>query len=294
MGIEDDTPIDQKILSNSIENAQKRVESKHFQSRKNVLEYDDVMNKQRELIYEQRRKVLDGEDVKSYIQSMIFDVITKHVTSIVGAGQKIQDEEQLDEIMKPFIGVFLVRGMFKTENVIGKMTAEELIDTLKKFALTVYDVKEKDLGNIPDTETPLMRELERVVLLRVVDEYWMDHIDAMHDLRQGISLRAYGNTNPVDAYKQEGFDMFEAMVNGIKEETSRRVFTARVKTAENIERKSVAQANAVQNVGGPAVKQPKRSVKKPGRNDPCPCGKTRPNGLPMKYKNCCGRAGNEQ
>ncbi len=292
LGIEDDMPIDQKMLSNAIENAQTRVESQHFQSRKNVLEYDDVMNQQRELIYEQRRKVLNGEDVKSYIQSMIFDVIQRDVTSVLGAGQTVQNQEQLDEILKPFIGVFLLPGMYKLENM-TKTTSEQLIESLKNVAIGVYENKEESLGNIPDTDTPLMRELERVILLRVVDEFWMDHIDAMHDLRQGIGLRAYGNIKPVDAYKQEGFDMFEAMINGIKDETTRRVFTARVKTQENLERKSVAQANAVQNVGGPAVKQPKRAVKKPGRNDPCPCGKTRPNGLPMKYKNCCGRTGNE-
>ena len=287
LGIDDDTPIDQKILSDAIEKAQMRVESRNFQSRKNVLEYDDVMNQQRELIYEQRRKVLDGENVKDYIQSMILDVIKMDVNSVLGGG-KLQTQEQLDEIVKPFEGVFLVPGGYKLEA--DNVSSEKLIESLNDIALRVYEAKEKDLGLIPETDIPVMRELERVILLRVVDEYWMDHIDAMHDLRQGIGLRAYGNTSPVDAYKQEGFDMFEAMINGIKEETTRRVFIARIRTQENLERKSVAREREVQNVGGPAKKQPvKNTKKKIGRNDPCPCGKLRPNGLPMKYNNCCGR-----
>ena len=295
LGIDDDTPIDQKILSNAIENAQMKVESVNFQSRKNVLEYDDVMNQQRELIYKERRKVLDGENVKDYIQSMVFDVIDRTVRSELGAGQRVENQEQLDETVKPFMGLFLSRRVELSDSV---NTAEKLIEYLKDTAVQVYDMRERAFGMIPEVGTPIMRELERVILLRVVDEYWMDHIDAMSDLRQGIGLRAYGNTNPVDAYKQEGFDMFEAMINGIKEETTRRVFTARIKTQESLERKSVAQANAVQNVGGPAKKAPVKNTKrKIGRNDPCPCGKLRPNGLPMKYKNCCGRPGagsNEQ
>ena len=138
--------------------------------------------------------------------------------------------------------------------------------------------------------TPLMRELERVVMLRVVDEYWMDHIDAMDNLRRGIGLRGYGNFKPIDAYKKEGFDMFEAMISGIRSEVVRRIYTVRVRKEERVERKSVTK-NAVANAGGDASvrKQPVKKVKKPGRNDPCPCGKLRPNGLPMKYKDCCGK-----
>jgi preprotein translocase subunit SecA len=287
LGIDDDTPIDQKILSDAIEKAQMRVESRNFQSRKNVLEYDDVMNQQRELIYEQRRKVLDGENVKDYIQSMVFDVIQREVNSVLRGG-RLETQEQLDEIVKPFTGVFLLPGGYKLETM--NVSADKVIDSLKDIALKVYEAKEKNLGNIPETDIPIMRELERVILLRVVDEYWMDHIDAMHDLRQGIGLRAYGSISPIDAYKQEGFDMFEAMINGIKEEPTRRVYIARIRTQENLERKSVAREREVQNVGGPAKKQPVRNTKKKiGRNDPCPCGKLRPNGLPMKYKNCCGR-----
>ena len=150
--------------------------------------------------------------------------------------------------------------------------------------------REQEFGLMPDG-TPLMRELERVVMLRVVDEYWMDHIDAMDDLRQGIGLRAYGNVKPVDAYKQEGFEMFEAMINGIKAEVVRRIFTVRVCKEQTIERKAAARAN-VNNVGGDSSvkRQPIKKIKKPGRNDPCPCGKWKADGSrPLKYKECCGR-----
>ena len=143
---------------------------------------------------------------------------------------------------------------------------------------------------MPDGETPLLRELERVIMLRVVDEYWMDHIDAMDELKRGIGLRGYGSTKPIDAYKQEGFDMFEAMVQGIREETVRRLYTVRVRREAPVERKSVAK-NAAANVGGePEKKKPVKKVPKPGRNDPCPCGKMKADGSRrLKYKECCGR-----
>ena len=167
--------------------------------------------------------------------------------------------------------------------------SEELNERLNALADRVYAKREEAFGLMPDG-TPLMRELERVIMLRVVDEYWMDHIDAMDDLRRGIGLRGYGNVKPVDAYKQEGFDMFEAMIAGIRAEVVRRIYTVRVRREENVQRKSVAK-NAVTNAPGDGTvkKQPVKKVKKPGRNDPCPCGKLRPNGLPMKYKDCCGR-----
>ncbi len=161
---------------------------------------------------------------------------------------------------------------------------------MQEKATAVYDERERALGIIDGTDTPLMRELERVVMLRVVDEYWMDHIDAMQELRQGIYLRAYGQAKPVDEYKREGFDMFEAMINGMKEETVRRIFTVRVKKEQKIERRSVSKDSAAVLSSGGEKRQPVKAAKKPGRNDPCPCGKKRPNGLPMKYKDCCGRS----
>lgn len=162
------------------------------------------------------------------------------------------------------------------------------IEHMKKIA--DLDLAGYAIGGLQPDGTPLMRELERVVMLRVVDEYWMDHLEAMDDLRQGIGLRAYGNVKPVDEYKRAGFDMFDEMVNGIQSETVRRLFTVRVRREQKLERKTVARSAAT-NAGGDdsEKKRPVRRVKKPGRNDPCPCGKLRPNGLPMKYKDCCGK-----
>jgi len=286
LGLDEDTPIDQKILSNAIEQAQKTVESRNFQNRKTVLEYDDVMNIQRNTIYEQRRRVLDGESIAENIQTMISEVIHGAVLDGMGGGNYVESREQLDDILKPFEIMFLKKGELGRDA--DKMSADELTEALEAKSEAVYEAREKELGNM-ENGTPLMRELERVVMLRVVDEYWMDHIDAMHELRRGIGLRAYGNTTPVDAYKNEGFEMFEAMVSGMKEEVVRRIFTVRVQKEQTIERKSVSKG-AVGSVGGSAVKkQPVKKSQKIGRNDPCPCGKKRPNGLPVKYKDCCGR-----
>jgi preprotein translocase subunit SecA len=304
LGIDDDTPIDQKMLSNAIENAQKKVESRNFQSRKNVLEYDDVMNTQRNLIYEQRRRVLDGEDIKDNIAQMVSDVIESAVTSGMAPSSEDNSHHKntapvltsaaFNEITNPFVGLFLTPNDVKlTDDEIAAMDHEKLTDWLLERANKTYAMKEQMLGNIEGTDTPLMREVERVILLRVVDEYWMDHIDAMQELRQGIRLRAYAQVNPVDEYKKEGYDMFEAMINGIKEEVVRRIFIVRVTKENPLQRKSVAK-NAVAggNVGGDGTvkKQPVRVAKKPGRNDPCPCGKWKADGSrPLKYKECCGR-----
>ncbi len=290
LGLDEDTPIDQKILSNAIEQAQKKVESRNFQVRKNVLEYDDVMNTQRTIIYEQRRKVLDGENIKPVVQAMIGEVIESAVLSAAAEHEQLKNQADLDEVVKPYEQLFLKKTEVpKVENVTDPTALKEY---LYEKAIEAYEAKEADLGIMPGTETPLMRELERVIMLRVVDEYWTEHIDAMEELRDGVRLRAYGQINPVDEYKREGYDMFEAMINGIKEEVVRRVFIARVKKEQTLERKSVAKnQNAVNTAGGDASvkKQPIKTGQKIGRNDPCPCGKKRPNGLPMKYKDCCGR-----
>jgi preprotein translocase subunit SecA len=291
LGFDEDTPIDRKMLSNAIESAQKRVESRNFQSRKNVLEYDDVMNTQRKLIYEQRQKVLDGEDVKANIFSMISDVISSAVDSVDMTG--VTSQAQLDEIISPFENLFLKKGEITLDALGGSPDSGGFREFLEEKAHAAYERREKDFGIIADTGLPVMRELERVVLLRVVDEYWMDHIDAMEELRDGVRLRAYSQTNPVDEYKREGFDMFEAMINGIKEEVVRRVFTVAVRREQPPVRRGVVRGmNAAPqgNGGEPARRRPVKSGAKIGPNDPCPCGKLRPNGLPMKYKNCCGRA----
>ena len=287
LGVDEDTPLDHKMLSGAIEQAQKTVESRNFQTRKSVLEYDDVMNKQRELIYEERGKVLNGEDLREHINKMVYDFISTTVNDGL-AGGSAENQEHLNEVTAPFTKYFLPRGAIRMEDL-GSAKADKITDAIYEIAQRVYDEREKEFGLDPNG-TPVMRELERVVMLRVVDEYWMDHIDAMDELKRGIGLRGYGNVKPIDAYKQEGFDMFEAMINGIREETVRRIFTIKVRKEQAIERKSVAK-NAAANVGGEVEKKkPVRKAAKPGRNDPCPCGKMKPDGSRrLKYKECCGR-----
>ena len=291
MGVDEDTPLDYKILSNAIEQAQKTVESRNFQSRKSVLEYDDVMNLQRNTIYDQRRKVLDGEDIASAIQAMIAEFIREHVHSGMEGRDYFADLAQFESALVPFEGMFLTRGELKPNmKALDRMTTQSLTDELLEKAERVYAAREAAFGPMPNG-VPLMRELERVIMLRVVDEYWMDHLDAMQELRRGIGLRAYGNDKPVDAYKREGFDMFEEMIGGIRTEVVRRLFTVQIKKEQPIERKSVAKG-AVSSVGGDesVKKQPVKASAKPGRNDPCPCGKMKADGSRrLKYKECCGR-----
>ncbi len=291
VGLDEDTPLDAKMLSGAIEQAQKTVESRNFQARKNTLEYDDVMNVQRNIIYEQRRKVLDGEDIREAVQGMIDETVRSEVAGTLGAVGHPESEEQLEAVLEPFYQLFLRKGQIDPgEGGLRSLTVDALTEKLLAIAGQVYAQREQAFGAAPDG-TPLMRELERVILLRVVDEYWMEHIDAMDDLRQGIGLRAYGNVKPVDAYKQEGFEMFEAMIRGIREEVVRRLFTVQVRREQTIERKAAAKAN-VNNVGGDSSvkRQPIKKIKKPGRNDPCPCGKWKADGSrPLKYKECCGR-----
>lgn len=276
LGIDEDTPIEQKILSNAIENAQKKVESRNFQSRKSVLEYDDVMNVQRKVIYEQRRKVLDGEDLKSSIESMISSGISSAVHAAMGERHHITAEEW-HTVLASFDGVFLQKGEFSfSEEELAHKQADELVQTLSDRAFDVYAKKEAELG------APLMRELERVMMLRVVDEYWMEHIDAMSELRKGIVLRAYGQNDPVVEYKREGYDMFEEMIAAIQNETVRRVFLARVQNS-SVKREKVARVTG-ENAGGDGTvkKQPVKKAQKTGPNEPCPCGSGK------KYKKCCG------
>jgi len=288
LGVEEDTPLDHKMLSGAIEQAQKTVESRNFQTRKTVLEYDDVMNKQRGIIYGERSKVLDGEDIRQQVMHMVDEFVSSTVSDGLG-GSDAQTQQELDNALQPFEKLFMLRGALKIADFGGRADAEKLTEACLKIAHSVYDSREKAFGLNPNG-VPMMRELERVVMLRVVDEYWMDHIDAMSELKRGIGLRGYGAVKPIDAYKQEGFDMFEAMVRGIREETVRRLFTVRIRREQSIERKAVAK-NTAANVGGePVKKKPVKKVPKPGRNDPCPCGKMKPDGSRrLKYKECCGR-----
>ena len=277
LGVDEDTPIDAKILSNAIENAQKQVESRNFQTRKTVLEYDDVMNTQRQVIYEQRRKVLDGENLKESVQNMITGVITNEVNAHMGE-LKHMDAENWREVCAQYRGMFLTPDELKfTDEELQQYDAQGLIDLLRERATDVYTRKEQELGE------PLMRELERVMMLRVVDEYWMDNIDAMQELRQGIGLRAYGQNDPVVEYKREGYEMFERMIAAIQEETLRRIFLARVQVGGQVKRERVAKVTGESaGADGTVKKQPVKKGKKVGRNDPCPCGSGK------KYKKCCG------
>ena len=292
LGVDEDTPLDHKMLSNAIEQAQKTVESRNFQSRKSVLEYDDVMNVQRNIIYEQRRKVLDGEDLQAAVNGMIEEYISSNVMSGLSGHDYFDDLQQFEEVIAPFEGLFLSKGELKpTRMELENLRPDKLTAQILEKAQSVYARREKEFGLMPNG-VPLMRELERVIMLRVVDEYWMEHIDAMHELRRGISLRGYGNDKPIDAYKRESFDMFENMTSGIRTEMVRRLFTVQVRKEQPIERKSVA-VGAVSNVGGDstsAKRQPVKANAKPGRNDPCPCGKMKEDGSRrLKYKECCGR-----
>ena len=252
LGLDEDTPIDARILSNAVENAQKSVEGRHFRSRKSVLEYDNVMNTQREVIYAQRQKVLDGEDLRENILSMLRGVLEGYDA----------------DALRQFEGIFYPKG---------SVSDEPDLENLYELAVQTYEKKEAALT------APVMRELERVVMLRVVDEYWMDNIDAMDDLKQGIGLRAYGQHDPVVAYKEEGYQMFEAMINAIREETVRRMFLVQLKPQQEVKRQKVAKEVSTSGTADKTVKQqPVRNKdKKIGPNDPCPCGSGK------KYKKCC-------
>ena len=274
MNIDEDTPIENKMLSRAIEQAQTTVESRNFQARKSVLEYDDVMNKQREIIYGQRKQVLDGMDVKGIIMGMMESAIGHQVRSAF-MGQEHLDMGQCKELLRGLEGVYFTKYTVKIdESQLPTLTEDDFIDMFTKAAADFYEKKEQEIT------PPVMRELERVVLLRVVDEYWMDHIDAMQDLRQGIRLRAYAQTNPVDAYKKESLEMFEEMIDAMKEETVRRLYSVRLRQNEEVKRERVA-SGMTENVGGDGtVKKRPTKVVKVGRNDLCPCGSG------LKWKKC--------
>ncbi|WP_305083914.1 preprotein translocase subunit SecA [uncultured Oscillibacter sp.] len=273
--LDEDTPIENKMLTKAIENAQTTVESRNFQSRKSVLEYDDVMNKQRELIYSQRRQVLDGMDIKETVLNMMHTSIGNHVSLAFG-GQQHLDAAGYREMLRGLEGMYFAKGAVSVpEAEVPGKSQEDFDQAFIAAAEDFYENKEAEITS------PIMRELERVVMLRVVDEYWMDHIDAMDDLKQGIRLQSYGNNNPVDVYKRESLEMFEEMIAAIQDETVRRLYSVRLKKDEEVKRERVAKG-MVENVGGDGTKpkkQPTRVVKI-GRNDPCPCGSG------LKWKKC--------
>jgi len=273
--LDEDTPIENKMLTKAIENAQTTVESRNFQSRKSVLEYDDVMNKQREIIYAQRRQVLDGLDIKETVLNMMHTSIADHV-ALAFAENTSLDKAGYRDMMRGLEGTyFLPSAVTILESEIPGKSAEDFTETFIEAAEKTYAAKEAEISE------PIMRELERVIMLRVVDEYWMDHIDAMDDLKQGVRLQSWGNNNPVDVYKRESLNMFDEMIAAIQAETVRRLYSVRLRKDEEVKRERVAKVSAEGFGGdGSAIKRQPVKVTKIGRNDPCPCGSG------LKWKKC--------
>ncbi len=278
LGIDEDTPIDQKMLTTAIENAQKNVESRNFAARKSVLEYDDVINTQRNVIYGQRQSVIDGRDIRDTIKKMISDTVSAAVSDTLGEETYVQTEH-LDIIRNRFRGIFLTdEDLRMTRDELDRVdyNADDLISDVLEIAERVYAAREEEFTS------ERMREIERIILLQNVDENWMEHIDAMSDLRRGIGLRAYAQHDPIIVYKNEGFDMFEEMISTIRENTVRMIFTLRLRSESDMQRREVAKITGTNSGGEEVKKSPRRVEKKVGRNDPCPCGSGK------KYKKCCG------
>ena len=276
MGIGEDEPIEAGILAKAIESAQKKVEGNNFSTRKHLLEYDEVMNEQREIIYRERRRVLDGEDLRDNIQNMIDQIIDRIVDKYIPDETPAKDwdmvgfNEGIHEII-PVKGNFLI-----TEDKKDKVTKDSFKGDMKKLAHRLYELKEKEIN---DSEK--MRELERVVLLKVIDQHWMDHIDNMDQMRQGIGLQSLAQKDPLIEYKYASYDMFEEMSNGIQDDTVKTLYRVRVVTEPK--REEVAQPMFTNKDDTDTKKPVQRKNEKVGRNDPCPCGSGK------KYKNCCGR-----
>ena len=278
LGLEEDQPIEAKMLTGQIESAQKRIEGRNFEIRKNVLQYDDVMNQQREVIYGQRRQVLMGEDMRKTVMSMVKQLIDDAVDMHTGNGDAYVDWDLAG--LSEYLDKLCVRpGVIDAHmEEIKNFDKQALKDLLFEDAQAFYQEREALLGEHGID----MREVERVILLSAVDRRWMDHIDAMDQLRDGIGLRAYGHKDPVVEYKFEGYEMFDEMVRLIREDTLRRLYQARVERAP--ERRQVAKPVEAKTAGtGDGPRQPQKADKKVGRNDPCPCGSGK------KYKHCCGK-----
>ena len=278
LGIDEDTPIENKMLTNSIESAQRKVEERNFGIRRDVLQYDDVMNRQREIIYSQRDKVLNGESVRDSIVNMIKESIAETVKTYT-ANDETHDDWNLDGLRDYYRGWLAGDDDFQYDaQGLEDLERQDLVDTLTDRAMSIYDKKEAQYGG------EIMRELERVILLKTVDRYWMDHIDNMDELRRGIHLRAYGQKDPVVMYRVEGFDMFDQMINAIREDTSRLMLTVQIRTQEEPKREQIAKPTSTSSDGTDKARTVRKTAsQKVGRNDPCPCGSGK------KYKKCCGR-----
>ena len=274
MNMPDDEPLEHGLLTRTIEGAQKKVEGNNFGIRKHVLQYDDVMNKQREIIYGERRKVLEGESLKEDIANMVKSLIETNI-ELYTNGSQYPEEWDLEGLENYFVKIFDLEKGFLNKEDIESVTKEVLIEDILQKAQEKYAKKEEEFGE------EKFREVERIILLQVVDSKWMDHIDAMDQLRQGIGLRAYGQEDPVRSYQMEGFDMFEEMTASIWEETVGLLY--HVENPENMERKRVAKVTASNRGGSQVVNKPVVKGEKIGRNDPCPCGSGK------KYKKCCGQ-----
>jgi preprotein translocase subunit SecA len=273
LGMEEDQPIESKMITRAVEQAQKRVEGQNFDARRWVLQYDDVMNEQREIIYKQRREVLERESLREVVENMIKGVIER-IVSLHTPGSEVPEEWDLKAIVDYANGTFFYDGTITEKDLKGK-EPEEMISLFHEKLKVIYDEREAEVG------LEMMREFEKVVVLRAVDSKWMDHIDAMDQLRQGIHLRAYAQTNPLQAYQFEGFEMFQAMIEAIEEEVSTYILKAQI--TQNVQREKVAEGEAVIPSGEKAKKKPVRREEKVGRNQPCPCGSGK------KYKQCHGQ-----
>ena len=278
IGADDDMPIEAKILTNSIESAQAKVEARNFGIRKNVLQFDDVMNRQREIIYSQRDKVLDGEDISGIIKNMIKETIDSTVDRYL-VDKEVHDNWNLEGLRDYFLGWLTTQEDLRyTTEQLGEVTDQQIKDMLNDRAEKIYAAREAQFT------PPITREIERVVLLRNVDMKWMQHIDDMEELKRGMHLRGYAQKDPVVEYRIEGFDMFAAMIESIREDTVKMMFTIRLRTNEEPKREQVAKpAQESRGESDGTLENRPRTVKKVGRNDPCPCGSGK------KYKKCCGR-----
>ena len=276
MGVDETMPIEAKLLSNSIQSAQARIEGMHFEMRKNVLKYDDVMNRQREIIYSQRRRVLDGESVSDSIRKMMEEYIPSCVDQYL-VDEKNHEEWNLDGLRDHFMGWITVEGDLRIPaEELARMSRGDIAALLLQKAETRYQAQRELFGDV-------FEEIERVVLLRNVDTLWMDHIDAMEELKRGIGLRGYAQQDPVVAYRLAGFEMFDQMIESIKENTIKMLLTIRPRPQAEIKREQTMKPLATGEDGTVKKIPMKADKKKPGRNDPCPCGSG------LKYKKCCGK-----
>ena len=274
LGLPEGERIQHKMLSSAIERAQKRIESNNFGIRKSLLEFDQVNNEQREIIYAERRKVLDGENMRDTILRMIMDTVESCVNNCIGDDQSPLewDLEELNNVLLPIIPLPKIEF---SEDQLRKIKKKDLIQKLKEDAVKLYEEKE---SQFPEEQ---IREVERVFLLKVIDTKWMDHIDNMDQLRQGIGLQAYGQRQPIVEYKFQGYEMFNAMIDSIREETVKLLMHVRIE--QKVEREQVAKVTGTNRDDSLPNAPVRRTGKKVMPNDPCPCGSGK------KYKFCCGR-----